>query len=250
MSDFVAIQFHKVTKYFKRTNLLFFGLKDLVLHLPRHRKGLSQAKSICALDNVSFEIRKGESVGLIGRNGSGKSTTLGIIANVMRPTSGWVKTSGRICPLLELGAGFHHLLSGAENILLNGILLGMTRREVKAKFNEIVEFSELEDFLEQPIRTYSSGMLARLGFSIAAHLDPEILLLDEILSVGDIAFTEKCLKKMKTFRERGVTIIFVSHNPATITSFCDRAIWIDNGKVMRIGSAKAVCDEYQKAMAV
>jgi lipopolysaccharide transport system ATP-binding protein len=248
MSEPVVIQFNKVSKYFKRSSMLSFGFKNMVLHLPQHMKHLKQAKRFCALNDVSFEIRKGESVGLIGRNGSGKSTTLSLIAKVLRPSEGWVKTQGHICPLLELGAGFNFELNGAENILLNGILLGMTRRQVKEKFAQIVEFSELEDFLEQPLRTYSTGMIARLGFSIAAHLNPEILLLDEILAVGDMAFTEKCLKKMNSFREQGVTIFFVSHSPEMITSYCDRAIWLDGGQIKDMGDAKTVCVEYKKAV--
>jgi lipopolysaccharide transport system ATP-binding protein len=248
MSEPVVIQFNKVSKYFKRSSMLSFGFKSMVLNLPQHMKHLKQAKRFCALNDVSFEIRKGESVGLIGRNGSGKSTTLSLIAQVLRPSEGWVKTQGHICPLLELGAGFNFELNGAENILLNGILLGMTRRQVKEKFARIVEFSELEDFLEQPLRTYSTGMIARLGFSIAVHLNPEILLLDEILAVGDMAFTEKCLKKMNSFREQGVTIFFVSHSPEMITSYCDRAIWLDGGQIKDMGDAKTVCVEYKKAI--
>ena len=246
MSDPVVIQFNNVSKYFKRSSTLSFGLKNLVLHLPRHMKHLQQANRFCALNDVSFEIRKGESVGLIGRNGSGKSTTLSLIAKVLRPSEGWVKTQGHICPLLELGAGFNFELNGAENILLNGILLGMTRRQVKEKFAQIVEFSELEDFLEQPLRTYSTGMITRLGFSIAAHLNPEILLLDEILAVGDMAFTQKCLRKMNSFREQGVTIFFVSHDPEMVTSYCDRAIWLDGGKIKDMGDAKTVCVNIKK----
>jgi len=248
MSDTIAIRFNQVTKYYRRNTSLSFGLKHLMLNLPKHMEHMAQTKRFCALKDVSFEVRRGESIGLIGRNGSGKSTTLGLIANVLRPNEGSVKTFGRISSLLELGAGFHPELSGAENIFLNGILLGMTRRQVKERFREIVEFSELENFLEQPIRTYSSGMIARLGFSVAVHLDPEILLLDEVLTVGDMAFAEKCFKRIKSFREKGVTIMFVSHSPEMVTSFCDRAIWLNGGTVARIGDAKTVCDEYQKTM--
>ena len=248
MSNPVVIKFEKVSKNFKRSTTLSFGLKDLVLNLPKRMKEVPKANQLCALDEISFEVRKGESIGLIGRNGSGKSTILGLIAKVLSPTKGHVSTSGHICSLLELGAGFHHVLSGADNIFLNGVLLGMTRREVKEKFNEIVEFSELEDFMEQPIRTYSSGMMARLGFSVAVHLKPEILLLDEVLAVGDIGFMQKCLKKMESFRETGVTIVFVSQSPETVKSFCDLAIWLDGGKIVQIGDAKTVCDAYQKSM--
>ena len=248
MSNPVVIEFNHVSKYFKRNTMLSSGLKHLLLNLPRHMEHMAKLTRFCALKEASFEVRKGESVGVIGRNGSGKSTTLSLIANVLKPNEGKVKTSGHICSLLELGAGFHHELNGAENIILNGVLMGMTKKQVKDKFREIVEFSELENFLEQPIRTYSSGMLARLGFSVAVHLNPEILLLDEILSVGDIAFNEKCFKKINNFRKQGVTIILVSHSPDTIVSFCDRAIWFDGGKVMNIGSSKTVCEEYRKSM--
>jgi len=247
MSDTAVIQFQKVTKCFKRSSMLSVGLKNLVLHLPHHMKNSYQAKHFCALKDITFEIHQGESVGLIGRNGSGKSTMLSLIAKVLRPTEGWVKTQGHICPLLELGAGFNFELNGAENIILNGVLLGMTRQQVKDKFVQIVEFSELEDFLEQPLRTYSSGMIARLGFSIAVHLNPKILLLEEILAVGDMAFTQKCLQKMKNFRQEGVTIVFVSHNSDMVASFCDRAIWLDGGKIKDMGDAKAVCNKYKKS---
>lgn len=248
MSNPIVIEFNSVTKYFKRNSMLSSGLKHLLLNLPKHMEHMAKLSKFYALKDVSFDVRKGESLGVIGRNGSGKSTTLSLIANVLKPNEGKVKTSGHICSLLELGAGFHYELNGAENIILNGVLMGMTKKQVKDKFREIVEFSGLEDFLEQPIRTYSSGMLARLGFSVAVHLNPEILLLDEILSVGDIAFTEKCLKKMESFRKQGVTIVLVSHSPEMVVSFCDRAIWFDSGRVMNIGPAKAVCEEYRSCV--
>lgn len=248
MSNCPAIRFGKVSKYFKRENILSAGLKNILLNLPHHLKTAANSGSFCALDDVSFDIAHGECVGVIGRNGSGKSTTLGLIAGVLQPTTGSVEVYGHTCPLLELGAGFHPDLSGAENIFLNGVLLGMTRREIKSKFEEIVAFSELEEFLECPLRTYSSGMMARLGFSVAVHLNPEILLVDEILAVGDMAFSQKCLKKMRGFREQGVTIVFVSHSPDAVISLCDRAVWLDQGKLVMHGEAKVVCYEYQKAM--
>jgi len=244
----VAIRFHGVTKYFRQENIFSAGLKSLVLNLPQRVRHASHYGQFCALDGISFEVFKGECLGAIGRNGSGKSTTLGLIAGVLRPSHGSVETQGHICPLLELGSGFHPDLSGADNIFLNGVLLGMTRREIRAKFDEIVAFSELEEFLHRPLRIYSSGMVARLGFSVAVHLDPEILLVDEVLAVGDLAFANKCLAKMKSFRERGVTIVFVSHSPDAIMSLCDRTIWLDAGKMVDYGDAREVCEEYRRVM--
>ena len=186
---------------------------------------------------------------IIGPNGSGKSTTLGLIARVLKPSAGNIETWGRICPLLELGAGFHPALNGAENIHLNGVLLGLRRQVVRERFDAIVEFSELGDFIHRPIRTYSSGMLARLGFSVAAHLDPEILLIDEALAVGDESFRKKCHAKLEEFRSRGVTIIIVSHDLDRVTELCDRAALLDHGRLVSIGDPQAVIDEYRAMLA-
>lgn len=243
-----AIRFQQVIKEFRQETVLSAGLKSLILNLPQALQQTDNRRKFRALDGISFEVRKGECLGVIGRNGSGKSTTLGLIAGVMRPSKGSVETSGHVCPLLELGAGFHADLSGAENIFLNGILLGMTRRQISARLEEIVAFSELGQFLERPLRTYSSGMVARLGFSVAVHLNPEILLVDEVLAVGDLAFAQKCLNRMKAFREQGVTIVFVSHSPDAIASLCDRAMWLDGGRMVAWGEAKPVCEEYRKEM--
>jgi ABC-type polysaccharide/polyol phosphate transport system ATPase subunit len=171
-----------------------------------------------------------------------------LIAGVLRPNEGSVETHGHICPLLELGSGFHPDLNGIDNIYLNGVLLGMTRREIRSRFDEIVAFSELAEFLYQPLRMYSSGMVARLGFSIAVHLNPEILLIDEVLSVGDMAFANKCMNKMKSFREQGTTIVFVSHSPDAVISLCDHAIWLEAGRMASYGNAREVCEEYRSAM--
>ena len=192
----------------------------------------------------AFEVSVGETIGVIGKNGAGKSTILGLLAGVLKPSSGQVTVVGRIAPLLELGAGFHPELSGRENILLNGILLGMLKREVEEKRDEIIEFSELEEFIDQPIRTYSSGMLARLGFSVAVHCDPDILLVDEVLAVGDQDFQEKCIEKMRIFKQEQKTIVFVSHNRDEILKVCDRVIWIDQGIVYREGPVDQVINEY------
>jgi lipopolysaccharide transport system ATP-binding protein len=196
---------------------------------------------------MSFEVARGETLGIIGRNGAGKSTLLGLIAGVLRPTRGRVTLRGRVSPLLELGGGFHPELTGRENIVLNGVLLGMTRKEVAQRSDEIIEFSELRDFIDQPIRTYSSGMLARLGFSVVAHLDPEIILLDEVLAVGDAVFQRKCIQKMLEFKKRGTTIVFVSHSAADVDLICDRVLWIENHTLKKSGPPAAILGEYMGA---
>ncbi|MCL6508473.1 MAG: ABC transporter ATP-binding protein [Bryobacteraceae bacterium] len=238
-----AIRFEHVFKSYPRYQSIAGGLKSAVLRLPDAVRALRRDQ-IVALDDVSFEIARGEKVGLIGPNGSGKSTTLALIAGVLKPDAGRVEVRGRVCSLLELGAGFHPELTGLENIVLNGILLGLTRREVLAKMREIVAFSGLEAFLEQPLRTYSSGMLARLGFSVAAHLEPEILLIDEILAVGDLHFQAKCQKKIDEFRASGVTIVLVSHSPDQVLQVCNRVIWLQGGCVRADGDPDAVVGRY------
>lgn len=219
------------------------GIKNLLLHFPAAVKSIRK-KNFTVLKDISFEVSVGETIGVIGKNGAGKSTILGLLAGVLKPSSGQVTVVGRIAPLLELGAGFHPELSGRENILLNGILLGMLKREVEEKRDAIIEFSELEEFIDQPIRTYSSGMLARLGFSVAVHCDPDILLVDEVLAVGDQDFQEKCIEKMRIFKQEQKTIVFVSHNRDEILKVCDRVIWIDQGIVYREGPVDQVINEY------
>jgi len=219
------------------------GIKSFLFHFPTAIKEMRRSR-FTALKNISFEVSSGETVGIIGKNGAGKSTILGLLAGVLKPSSGQVTVAGRIAPLLELGAGFHPELSGRENILLNGILLGMLKREVEEKIDSIIEFSELEKFIDQPIRTYSSGMLARLGFSVAVHCEPDILLLDEVLSVGDQDFQKKCIEKMLGFKRSGKTIIFVSHSAQQIEEICDRVIWIEKGKVELSGNVEEVLPNY------
>jgi lipopolysaccharide transport system ATP-binding protein len=197
-----------------------------------------------ALHDISFNVNKGESIGIIGRNGAGKSTMLGLMAGVLKPTEGRVTVNGKVAPLLELGGGFHAELTGRENIILNGILLGMTKAEVKRKMDVIIEFSELGSFIEQPIRMYSSGMLARLGFSVIANLEPDILLIDEILAVGDKDFQKKCLEKMKEFKKLGVTMVLVSHNMGDVEMMCDRAIWIEDHYQKMDGHPSEVIQNY------
>jgi len=241
--SYPVIIFENVSKTYPLYPSIKRGIKGFLLNLPISLKEMKNSK-FQALKNLSFEIKKGESFGIIGKNGAGKSTILGLIAQVIKPTTGKVTVEGRVFPLLELGAGFHPELSGRENIFLNGILLGLTKRELIEKIDEIIEFSELGDFIDQPIRTYSSGMLARLGFSIISAVDPEIILIDEILAVGDAHFQKKCMHRMLDFREKGVTIVFVSHNMDAIRQICDRVMWLQNHELKMIGSPDEVIEKY------
>ena len=238
-----AIIFEHVSKSYPMYSHITGGVKNFLVHFP-HSLNSFRSQQFNALKDISFEVGQGETLGIIGRNGAGKSTILGLIAGVLKPTRGSVTVRGRITPLLELGAGFHHDLTGLENIMLNGVLMGLTRAEVRGKIGEIVEFSELKDFIDQPIRTYSSGMLARLGFSVAAQLDPDILLIDEVLAVGDAEFQKKCAAKMTEFKKKGVTIVFVSHSVREVEAICDRVAWIENHGVRRLGDSRQVVSEY------
>ena len=197
-----------------------------------------------ALKDVSFDIQQGDRVGIIGRNGAGKSTLLKILSRITEPTSGKVSIKGRVASLLEVGTGFHPELTGRENIFLNGAILGMSRIEIKKKFDEIVAFAEVEKFLDTPVKHYSSGMYVRLAFAVAAHLEPEVLIVDEVLAVGDARFQKKCLSKMEEVGEDGRTVLFVSHNMATVSSLCDRAILLDAGKITRAGATSEVIMHY------
>ena len=198
-----------------------------------------------ALTDVTLQVNRGEVFGLIGNNGAGKSTMLKVISKVLKPTKGRVVVYGRIAPLLELGAGFHPELSGRENIFLNGALLGYSRSEMESVFDEIVEFSELEQFINSPVRTYSSGMFARLGFAVATAHMPEILILDEILSVGDEAFQRKCNLRMKGFQQDGATVLMVSHALSMLEGMCNRIAWIDHGKIQGVGEPQEVIEAYR-----
>ena len=196
-----------------------------------------------ALSDVDFTVKKGEVVGFLGSNGAGKSTLLKIVAGVMKPTKGEIRAFGNICPMIELGAGFDPQLTARENIYLNGAIMGYSKELIDAKFQEIVDFSELHDFLEVPVQNFSSGMVARLAFSVATIVEPEILIVDEILSVGDIAFQAKSMDKMLSMIGGGTTVLFVSHSVEQIKKMCDTVVWLDHGKVVKIGG-KEVCDEY------
>lgn len=199
-----------------------------------------------ALQDVSFEVKKGEVIGLIGSNGAGKSTLLKIVSGVMKPTKGKVTVNGQISPMIELGAGFDVELTARENIYLNGAILGYSKQFIDDKFDEIVEFSELRDFLDAPVKNFSSGMIAKLAFSIATVVDPEILIVDEILSVGDIKFQEKSKNKMMEMIKGGTTVLYVSHSLESIEELCDRVVWLDHGKLVKVGNTKEICKEYYK----
>lgn len=219
-----------------------FSFKQAFINILSGKK--KEKSYFWALNDISFEVKKGEVVGFIGNNGAGKSTLLKIIAGVMKPTKGSVDIYGNICPMIELGAGFDYDLTARENIYLNGAVLGYSKEFIDSKFNEIVDFSELKDFLDVPVRNFSSGMIARLAFSIATIVDPEILIVDEILSVGDIAFQQKSENKMKSMITGGTTVLFVSHSIEQIKNLCNRVVWLEHGKVVKIGPAKQVCEEY------
>ena len=212
--------------------------------LARWGKPAPAAETIWALKDVSFEVPEGEVLGIIGRNGAGKSTLLKILSRITEPTEGRVKLGGRVSSLLEVGAGFHPELTGRENVFLNGAILGMTRQEIKRKFDEIVAFAEIEKFLDTPVKRYSSGMYMRLAFAVAAHLEPEILLIDEVLAVGDAAFQKKCLGKMEKVAKEGRTVLFVSHNMGAIESLCDRGILLESGEKALEGEVHNVVSKY------
>lgn len=241
----VAIEVKKVDMEFEKAQEKVDNLKEYVIKwLKRELKPKTHFQ---ALNNVSFTINKGERVGLIGFNGAGKSTLLKILAGVLKPTKGSTYVNGKVAPLLELGAGFDHNYNGRENIFLNGAILGYSREFLEGKYDEIVEFSELEDFIELPIKNYSSGMIAKLGFSVATVVEPEILILDEILSVGDVRFQQKSSDKLKSMMKSGTTVLLVSHSINTIRSMCNRVIWLDKGKVVMDGYTSDVCDAYIEA---
>jgi len=221
------IKFHNVTKNFSRNNQKTF--KEF---LPALFMGEKTVDKFTALDNISFEIQAGECVGIIGPNGSGKSTILKLIAGVMSPSSGTIFVHGKISPLIELGAGMHAELTGRENIYLNGAILGLKRKEIDKNLQSIIDFSEISEFIDQPIKHYSSGMYMRLAFSIAIHVDPEILIVDEILAVGDTQFQAKCFAKMEEFKKQGVTIIFVSHSLDQVEKFCTRVIYLNKHHII------------------
>ncbi|GAA2171716.1 ABC transporter ATP-binding protein [Agrococcus versicolor] len=238
MSD-SAIVVDRVSKSFRVYQERNQSIKAAVL-----RRGRSKYSDFKALDDVSFEIPRGSTFGLMGRNGSGKSTLLKCMARILNPDSGSIMMDGRVAAMLEVGSGFHPELSGRENVYLNGAILGMRKEEIDAKFDRIVEFSGVGDFIDQPVKNYSSGMYVRLGFSVSIHVEPDILLVDEVLAVGDMDFQEKCMEKFAQFRDEGRTVVVVSHGLEQMRSFCDHAAWLEHGVVRDVGPASRIVDEY------
>ncbi|MFA4995850.1 MAG: ABC transporter ATP-binding protein [Patescibacteria group bacterium] len=222
----------------------YHSLRDSIAGLFDFKKRVSPKESFKALSGLNFEVNQGETVGIIGRNGAGKSTLLKILSQITPPTEGKIRMRGRVASLLEVGTGFHPELTGRENIFLNGAILGMTQREIRRKFDEIVAFSEIEKFLDTPVKRYSSGMYVRLAFAVAAHLEPEILIVDEVLAVGDIQFQKKCLGKMQDVAKGGRTVIFVSHNLEAVNRLCQRSIMLEHGKIIASGPSSEVIKKY------
>jgi len=247
----IGLGFDQVSKRYRlRRGWHFSSVGEAIGRLRRRvRAGNgTSADFFWALRDVTFQIRRGESVGLIGSNGAGKSTTLKILSRVTVPTTGTFSAVGRIGALIEVGAGFHFDLTGRENVFLNGAIMGMSRREVESKFNSIVSFAEIERFIDTPIKYYSSGMAVRLGFAVAAHINPDILLVDEVLAVGDAAFQAKCLNKLAELREQAKTIVLVSHNMTNIIQHCNRVVWLDRGTVHAVGDPETIVEEYLRAV--
>lgn len=244
-----AIEVRNVWKQFLVRHNRADSLKERFIGLfnKRYRE---HCEPFWALRDISFTVERGEALGLIGPNGSGKSTLLRLIARTLVPTKGEIIVRGRVAPMIELGVGFHHELTGQENIYLNASLYGLTRREIDRIYKDIVDFSELGEFIDVPVKNYSTGMYARLGFSIAVHLDPDILLIDEVLAVGDEHFQKKCLERMMEFRRRGKTIVFVSHSAEAIKKLCDRACLLSQGTITAIGEAAPVLEVYEAKIAL
>lgn len=251
MSSEVAIKVANLAKCYHIYNQPRDRLKQFLL--PRLQKAVGiqpihYYREFWAVKDVSFEVKKGETVGILGFNGAGKSTLLQLICGTLNPTHGQIKTNGRISALLELGAGFNPEFTGRENVSLSCALYGMSQAEITARFKDITDFAGIGDFIDQPVKHYSSGMYARLAFSAAVHVNPAILIVDEALSVGDMAFQEKSITRMKEIRNSGTSILFVSHSISAVRNFCDRAIWLDNGQIKAFGERLKICDEYQNAV--
>ena len=246
MSPTYSVQFEDVVQRFRVIRERHDTLREAFARITRSRTTYHEFE---AVKHVSFEVSKGEVVGIIGRNGSGKSTILKLVAGVYTPTSGRVEVNGSIAPLIELGAGFHHELTGRENILLNGLLLGLSKRQVHEREAKIIEFAELGEFIDSPIKQYSSGMYMRLAFSVATEVDPDILIVDEILGVGDGGFREKCFDRIRQFRDSGKTILMVSHEMGTMSSFCSRLLLIHHGKLVEEGEPSRVVARYEELLA-
>ena len=241
------IRIKDVTQRFRLIHERPDSLREAFTKLFRQRAEFYEFE---AVQNASFDVHRGEVVGLVGRNGSGKSTLLKIIAGVYKPTSGRVEVHGSIAPLIELGAGFHGELTGRENVLMNGLLMGFTKREMLQREKSIIEFADIGDFIDSPVKQYSSGMYMRLAFAVATEVDPDILLMDEILAVGDAAFQQKCFERLENFRRSGKTILFVTHTLSQIIEHCDRAIYLNQGRIVADGDPQHVVDLYRVASGI
>ena len=243
-SSSIPIRLENVTQRFRVIQERPDTLRELFSTFFRHE---STYHDFDAVKDVSFEVLQGQMLGLIGRNGSGKSTLLKIIAGVYRPTAGTVQVKGSVAPLIELGAGFHHELTGRENILINGLLMGYSKREMQEREQRIIDFADIGDFIDSPVKQYSSGMYMRLAFSVATEIDPEILLIDEILAVGDAPFRQKCFDRLQAFRKAGKTIVFVTHSMEQVAAHCDRAILIERGSIVAAGLPREVIAIYENS---
>lgn len=238
-----AIEVRDLRKSFKVYFDKGYMLKERLIFAKRNRYEVRWV-----LNGISFDVKKGEVIGLIGKNGCGKSTTLKLLNRIIYPNDGSIKTNGKVSSLIELGAGFHEDMTGRENIYINASIFGLTRKEISKRLDDIIRFSELEEFIDNPVRTYSSGMYMRLAFSVAINVDADILLIDEILAVGDVGFQEKCFQKLRDVKRNGTTIVIVSHSLNQIEKICDRAIWIENGLIKEDGAPHEICKKYLESM--
>lgn len=239
----MMIQAENITVCYRMSHDKIKSIKEYLVAMVKRKLQYDEFR---ALDGISFEIQKGEVIGIVGSNGAGKSTLLKVISGILRPTKGKVSLGGNVVPMLELGSGFDFDLSGRENIFLNGAILGYSEKFLKEKFDEIVEFSELKEFIDIPVRNYSSGMIMRLAFSIASQVAPDILIVDEILAVGDAAFQEKSYARMMELMSHGTTVLLVSHSIDQVKRLCDRVIWLDHGQIRAIGNTEEICDAYMQ----
>jgi homopolymeric O-antigen transport system ATP-binding protein len=245
----VVVQFEHVSKRFRRQTVQpYTSLKTAFVDFLLKRRAARLEAPLQALKEITFAVQQGQTLGIIGRNGSGKSTLLKLVAGIYRPDHGTIAVRGRVGALLELGAGFHPEFSGRENVLINGVILGLSKHEVRRRFDAIVRFAELEDFIDEPVKTYSSGMYARLGFAVIVHADLDVLLIDEILAVGDELFQQKCFGKLQELQQQGKTIILVSHIPSAVEQWCDEALWLHEGTVRDRGMPQSVIEQYRQTM--
>jgi len=245
MNDEIAVRVDHVSKSFR-----MYTERNQTLKAAIMRRRTSVHEDFWALKDVSFDVTKGSTFGLIGSNGSGKSTLLKCLANIYYPNKGSISHKGRVAAMLEIGSGFHSELSGRENIYLNGSILGMTKKQVESKIDEIIEFSGVGQFIDQPVKNYSSGMYVRLGFAISINVDPDILVVDEVLAVGDAEFQQRCFERFRALKANGKTVILVSHSTQTVLDMCDQAAWINKGELMQVGSAKSTVKAYLKSVSL